>query len=199
MGKMTIVISPELMNEVESSQTYAFKIPADAKKTGTTAPGVVPGSVGDKAKYTWTELLEIVDTKMYADEKHAGTAVFEVRLKVPNDSPFVTNIGKAQTQWYRVDTEAIKAGDKNAGRYKMTLLSISRLKSLVAACGHPMAEGVGLNLGIYFDTSEDNPQPDLCILGHRVFATIYDRPDKTQDGEPIRRQEPSRFTPESEG
>lgn len=181
----SLVVSPKVMADVNASQSMAFKVPPDAVQKG----------IGDDATYSWIEQFVVADSDVNFDTKVKERVVFQLKLKVPDDSAFPTNAGRTFTQWYRVNPEALANGEGHKD-YKMSTINLGRLKMLARACEFEIPEGVAVDMLPYFAPEGDTKAP---VVGYRLFARITDKPGEDQDGNKIRRQEPTKFVSEAEG
>jgi hypothetical protein len=108
-------------------------------------------------KHTWRESLEVIDAKVYADERTAGRWIYEIAFKCV--TPGSINLGKSMRCFYRMDPPA--GGDFNI----MTKISMSNLESLVLACDKDFAVN-SAGHRIIAKTIREN------ILGGRCSAII---------------------------
>lgn len=178
MTKRSLKVPKEIMDQVGSNQL--LKVPTGAVQKG----------VGEDATHTWTEALMITGTEINDDRKHESTVVVELKTRVHESSPQPDNIGTMYTEWFRVDFEALGAGDQTAGRYKMSTISLGKLKQLVAACGGEWDE---FDLDEWF-SAESGEKP---LVGEIVLAKIRQKLGEDGDGNPQRQDEITRFISES--
>lgn len=192
MTAPSLYISPKVMAEVNASQSMKLKVPTDAVTKG----------FGDDASFTWVELFTIVGSTVAPDKNNDKRLVFELKFRVPDDTPFPTNVGKTKTEWFRVNPDSLSS-EANAD-YRMSLISIGRLKMLVRACGFDLDEGSGVDLAAYFASS--GPADPAPVQGVRIFGRLVDKPGKNKqgetkddDGNQIRQQDITKFVSEAKG
>lgn len=173
----SLKMGKEMLKEVNDSQSMRLTVPEDAVQKG----------AGDGASYRWSELFVVTDATITEDQKNKSRDVYKVTFTVPKDSPYPTNVGRSATYWYRVNPDAV--GDSGHPDRVMTRISLSRLLGIIAAAGQPVDESTDPSQ--FFDGK--GPASPALVFGARIVATMNDKPDKDQDDQPTRKQEPVKF------
>lgn len=181
INRASLAVSPDIMKEVEKRDTQRLPAPGRATVKG----------VGQKQVKTWIEEFTIDDIAVTEDEKHQGTVVYFVRMKVADDSAEPENVGLSHAEWYRVDYPALKNPDPKFGRRIMGELALQKLKQIVRAAGEEIEQGVEFQPYDYF-VGEDGVQP--LLLGRRVVARVREKQKEDQDGVVKPQTEVIRFT-----
>lgn len=185
MARRSLRVNADMVKKINDANSPLLRVPDDATVKG----------VGDGASYAWSELFVITDAKVKVDEKKPDRDVYEIQFTVPKDSPYPTNAGKTFTVWWRTNYDAFVNGsdEKEA---KMTLISLAKMKGVLAAAGHELTEGD--DPGEFFDgKGVQDPAP---IVGTKIVARVVDKPGKDADGNMNRQQDLSKFmSPEQAG
>lgn len=192
---ISLRVSPKVMKDVDDSQSPLLKVPPDAGVKG------IPGT--DDATYTWPEFVQIVKSDVVWDMKKLDATgepyvlVFQPTFAVQADSPIPTvNVGRQFTKFYRVNQAAIDAGNAADGQYKMSIMSMGRLKALLRAVGYSNEDIDARDLVSFFKGSAEQPAE---VIGAKVFIRMKDYLGKDQDDNPQRQQEPTKFASETSG
>lgn len=168
----SLVVSPELAAEVDAGSRKMLKVPPDADQKG----------AGTRAEFNWIEQLRIIDTKVFDDKKNPNVTVFEVKFRVPDDTPFPTNAGSAWDVFLRINNEVFPGGDKNDGQWKMSSIALRLLRQLVVACGIEMPKDESVDIVDFYLPSAPGEQPPL--VGSVLYAKIAETPRKVKQGQP---------------
>jgi len=182
----SLYVSPKIMEEVEASQSMRLKVPADANQKG----------VGENASYSWIELLKVVGSSVAPSKKNKDVQVFEIKFQIPDDTPFVTNLGRPYTVWYRINTAALAAGEANDGQRKMSIISIGALKNIARAATFIIEDGVDVDIASFFVAPDEDSLPP--VVGARMYVRLIDKPGEDKEGNKLRNQEPRKFVAEAE-
>jgi hypothetical protein len=132
----------------------------------------------EKARATWVQSLEIVESKMsddvVRDDKgnEYSCLVAELLFQVPSDAlrpktgEVDPNAGKQTRQWYRIVPAAQK--NKQHPKYKANNFNIGRLNGIVRGIwgAEVFPHGAKVNLGEFF--SGDAP----AVVGQKVVALV---------------------------
>jgi hypothetical protein len=179
-------VSKKVMEAVDANSGFGLKIPSDASQRGVT--NGARGGLQDPATYSWTEALLVTDTKLEEDPTNKETSKITVVYRVADSSPQADNIGKPHTEWYRVDWSALDAGDPSAGRFKMSIIALGKLKQLVEAAGFEIPDD-DFDLEAWFQpVGAKKP-----LIAATVLGKLRDKLGEDQHGAPVRQQEVVRF------
>lgn len=188
-------VSPKVMKEVDDSQSPLLKVPEDAGVKG------IAGT--DDATYTWPEFVQISKSTVEWDQKKTDekgepyVMVFQPTFIIPADSPIPTvNAGRQFTQWYRVNLQALDSGNAADGQYKMSIMSIGRLKAMLRAIGYQNEDIDNRDLAEFFRGTQEQPAE---VIGAKFFIRMKDSLGEDKDGNPRRQQEPTKFAHETAG
>lgn len=163
---MSYYISPSLVQAAQEISGGLLTVPEDA----------TDGRGGAKR---WSERLRI--ERSFINEGDEGSSVM-VRFRVSPASIGSVNIGRSTVGRYNFDMDAAEG----SGRHIMTAISLSRLMSLLGACGHKIDKR-GFALDDFFGENAKNHLIDL-----EVNAVVMDKPDRKDPT--IRRQEIVNFS-----
>lgn len=179
----SLYVSPEQAAEIDASQDFNFKRPTDATQKG----------FGAKASFSWTELIEIKGSEIVVDDTDEDMLIFKPNFKIPDDSPYPTNLGRATTPWYRVKRSLMgKAG--NEKDVVQTRINAAKLRQIARAAGC-VTEGEGFDYTGTFNTTDEAQAP---VVGARIYCTVVEKPGKRRDGTDAMFQELTKFIPEGE-
>ena len=141
---------------VSNNGGFLFEIPADAVRKGN-----LDDPKDDKARASWTQRLQIVESKFYEDQANGeGDTKYpcitaEISFQVPPNSarPDGTpdpNSGKQHRVWLRVVPSAMK--DKQHPKYKANNFALGKLNGILRSIwgSQVFPSGVKINLGEYF-------------------------------------------------
>lgn len=159
----------------DSAGQFLFVLPDDAVKRGNLAD-----LHDDKAKASWIQNFEVVESKMYEDTAKDGDGntydaiCVEVKFQVPGgasrpDGSPDPNAGKTQTAWYRVVKAALK--NKQHPKYKANNFNIARLHGILRSIWGTdvIPHGVRVNLADFF-YGEDGTAP--AVVAQKVVANV---------------------------
>jgi hypothetical protein len=176
-----------------ASGRFLFEPPSDAVRRGD-----INDPNDDKAKASWVQRLEIVESKMYEDstkdrEGHEYPAItVEVKFQVPAESLRPSgepdkNAGRYLTAWYRIVPAAMK--NKQHPKFKANNFSHGKAMQILRSIwgSQTFPQGQKVNLGDFFsaDTGVNPP-----VVGKMVVANIL---QSKYEGKP--RDEISDFVP----
>lgn len=168
MARVDLWLDSDDVAAANSSGGFNFIIPDDAVRKGN-----LDDPADDKAKASWTQTLDIVESKFYEDETKGDVTyncvTAEVTFQVPPDAirpdgKADPNAGKQHRVWYRVIPAALK--NKQHPKYKANNFALGKLNGICRAIwgSEVFPHGAKVNLGDYFDG--DRP----AVVGNRVTA-----------------------------
>jgi len=170
-----------------ASGSFHFIVPPDAVRKGN-----LDDPNDEKAKASWVQQLQIIESKFYEDKTKGDIPLEcvtgEVTFQVPMDASRAEgpdpNAGKQFRVWYRVVPSAMK--NKSHPKYKANNFALGKLNAICRAIwgSAVFPSGQKINLGEYF--GGDNPP----VVGNKVTSNF--RASKW-DGE--RRDEITDFIP----
>jgi len=191
MPRVDLWLDEDDVRDAQTSGMFSFTVPEDAHVKGN-----IEDPRDEKAKATWTQTLEVVESKMYEDTtRDAGgneypSICMEVKFQVPSDAlrqdgAADPNSGRSHTAWYRIVKAALK--NKQHPKYKANNFNLSRANGMLRSIWGEavIPHGAKVNLGDFFDGS---PAP---VVGKSVIATMkasrYDgnRRDELTDFVPL--------------
>ena len=180
----SLAVSKETMDSINRK---GLKRPKDATMKG----------MGDESDttYTWTEYLKVVGADVQYAKDNSDVLVFSVKVRIPDDSPYPTNIGEQDVIYLRVNEKAVN--DPKHDEHQRTGWSLRDLTSLIRACGFVIERG-DVDFVPFFLTPSGGQFPPL--VGANIFARIIDKPGKDKStGDDTRYQNYSKFLSKDAG
>jgi hypothetical protein len=180
MPKLDLWLDSEDVTAAQSSGSFILEAPSDAHKRGN-----FKDLNDDKAKESWVQRFEIVESKMYEEvvtDKKTGdeyeSYTFELVFQVPPNALRPTgepdiNSGRQHRAWYRIVPAAMK--NKQHAKYKANNFFNGKLTSIIRSIWGSAAfpPGQRVNLGDYFGTD--------VLLKQSVVANVK---NSKYEGEP---------------
>jgi hypothetical protein len=167
---------------------FEFQIPDDAVRKGN-----LDDPADEKAKASWTQKLDVVESKFYEDETKGDNptdcVVAEIVFQVPSNAlrgaTADPNAGKQLRVWYRVVPAALK--NKNHAKYKANNFAIGKLSSCARAVwgSKVFPHGAKINFGEYFG-GEPAPVVGNTVTAHlKAYKYNGNRKDEITDFIPL--------------
>lgn len=166
-------LDQEDIDDANKSGQFLFDIPGDANSRGN-----MKDLNDDKAKATWVQVLEVVESKAYDDvakdkkgNEYPATC-FEVNFQVPANAIRPStgepdpNAGRQTRAWYRLVPAA--KGNKQHPKYKANNFTTAKLLGILRSIWGTdvVPHGTRPNLGEYFSGEEP------LVVGKTVVAHV---------------------------
>lgn len=157
MGRVDFFLDDDDISAANAAGQFTFEVPADAATRGD-----LKDLMDEKARATWVQSLEIVESKMSDDVVRDDKGneypciVAELLFQVPSDALRPKNgepdpnAGRQTRQWYRIVPAAQK--NKQHPKYKANNFNIGRLNGIVRGIWglEVFPHGTKVNLGEFF-------------------------------------------------
>lgn len=177
MSAIDLWLDEDDVAAANASTQFTFTPPDDAVRRGN-----LDDPKDDKAKATWVQSLEIVESKVYEDKTKPGSGggevfdaiTFEVKFQVPGDARRPSgvpdpNSGKTQTAWYRVVPAALK--NKQHPKYGATNFALGKLNGILRSIwgSAVFPHGTKVNLSEFYAGQAGGPAP---VVKQTVVANM---------------------------
>ena len=172
MARVDLWLDDDDVAAAQTAGQFTFQVPDDC----TSRRGNLEDPNDDKAKASWTQKLEVIESKFYEDEAkdkdgHTYPAICaEVQFQVPSDAVRKglpdPNAGKSHRAWYRVVPAAMK--NKQHSKYKANNFNLGRMNSILRGIWGTAVfpHGTKVNLGEFY--GGDSPP----VVGKTVIANV---------------------------
>ena len=175
MSNINLFVDEDDIQAADAASQFTFAVPGDAVRRGN-----LDDPNDDKARATWVQKLQIVESKWYEDttkDKQGNTypcIVAEVGYQVPPDAlrgaePDL-NAGRNHRAWYRIVPSAMK--NKMHPKYKANNFNLGRLHGVVRSIwgSGALPKGTRVDLSLFFGPKAGDAPAE--VVGKFVVATM---------------------------
>lgn len=160
-------ISEDMMKEFEREITGRLAVPENARRK--TAENKKTGEMEEHVRFNESGQIDSIEVTTGISAAGDTHDIYQIQFAVTGTKGSGINVGGKTWMKARINPEALAAGNKDNGQYKMSRGTLIRLTQLVRAAGFPIQGGLSsAQMAAYFPENGKSP-----LIGKEVWMEVH--------------------------